>query len=526
MKQKLISIQVGNRVTRICEIIKKSGKSIQVANAYETETPEGTVEDGTILEAARLADTIKKSIYGRKGIKANQIVFSISSKKIVNKEIVIPFMKKAASIQEMLNLNAQEYFPMSNVEAYSYAYSVAEIMQESQKKEMRLSAIAVPKELIESYYELAKELKMTIEDIDYIGNSVNQLLKLQMDERTQMVLQIEKHNTYINVMSGSTVLMQRSVPYGMDAVIAAFMDSKKITEKEARHLVQSPEMIEQTLTQAEYEEAMRFLVGSISRVVEFHTSRHPDSVIEEVNVFGEGSMISGIDQLLEEHLGVTVNRFEELKGVLMRGKGQMNIDETLRFLSNIGAVLHPVGLKHSHTKEGSKVNSGKLIVGGIIGAGVLALALSVTVIVFYFILKEDKLELENNIAAIADIEQTESEFKTAREQYDLVQSFYEGTKNDNEALYTFLNDCEEIMPSAVEFTNVTAASGAVTISALSAGKEPIAKLVIEIKKLPYVSGVFVDTISETISETGEVTDVFNISCMITNIEGVQADEAE
>ena len=98
-----------------------------------------------------------------------------------------------------------------------------------------ISAVAAPMDLVKNYYELAEELKLNVKHIDYFGNSVIQLLSMQMTEgRTDLVLQIEKDATFVNVMRGKTLILQRSVPYGKNAVINALMDVKKISEKDVQ----------------------------------------------------------------------------------------------------------------------------------------------------------------------------------------------------------------------------------------------------------------------------------------------------
>ena len=49
MEQKLLSIYVGNDVTRICELVKKSNTQIIVNNAAEVSTPSGAIDDGYII---------------------------------------------------------------------------------------------------------------------------------------------------------------------------------------------------------------------------------------------------------------------------------------------------------------------------------------------------------------------------------------------------------------------------------------------------------------------------------------------
>jgi Tfp pilus assembly PilM family ATPase len=167
-------------------------------------------------------------------------------------------------------------------------------------RKCRVSAVAAPNDLIKCYYELAAELKFNFKNIDYFGNSVIQLLSMQMTEgRTDLVLQIEKDATFVNVMRGKTLILQRSVPYGKNAVINALMDVKKISEKDAKTLLSNETLLDQHVTEDEYAEAVQYLVSGIGRVVEYHRNKNTGDVLQGIKVFGEGSAIAGIEKILE-----------------------------------------------------------------------------------------------------------------------------------------------------------------------------------------------------------------------------------
>ena len=112
MEQKLLSIYIGNDVTRICELVKKSNTSIIVNNATEVTTPSGALDDGYITDVPSIAEAVRGCVFGR-GFSAKNVIFTISSKKIASKEIVIPYVKGDKKISQILQANAAEYFPMS-----------------------------------------------------------------------------------------------------------------------------------------------------------------------------------------------------------------------------------------------------------------------------------------------------------------------------------------------------------------------------------------------------------------------------
>ena len=498
MEQKLLSIYVGNEVTRICEVVKKSATKIVVNNATEVSTPTGAVDDGYLTDVPAIAEAIRGCVFGR-GFTANKVIFTISSKKIANKEVVIPYVRGDKKIAAILEANSSEYFPMSTTGDFLFAHSVMEQFQDDEGKKLRLTAVAAPSDLVECYYELADELKLTVEDIDYVGNSVLQLLSLQMKEGdTELVLQIEKDMTFVNVMSGKSVILQRSVPYGKNAVINSMMEIKKLTEKEAKTLLSNRDMLDRQVTEEEYAEAVRYLISSIGRIVEYHRSRNPDRIIDGIRVFGEGSAIAGIDEVLRQELGAQVTHFSTLQGITVSGKAYLTSETALRYLANFGAVLNPIGLNlnRGKAKENVSKTADKVLYAILALAIVVAAIWSVIVLTNYYGKLDDKKTLENQIAAIQDIEQIKLDYDTATSAYNSVVAFDNSTKTNNEVLLQFIYDLEKVLPTDTIINNLKSTNGVVQFSVMAPSKEAIADMIVEMRKLDYVQSFTIPSYKE------------------------------
>lgn len=505
MEQKLLSIYVGNDVTRICELVRKSNTQIIVNNATEVSTPSGAIDDGYITDVPSIAEAVRGCVFGR-GFSAKNVVFTISSKKIANKEIVIPYVKGDKKISQLLQANAQEYFPMSATNDFIFAHTVMENFQDDEGKKTRLTAVAAPRDMVESYYELAEELRLTVENIDYVGNSVLQLLSLQMKEgSTELVLQIEKEATFVNVMSGKDVILQRSVPYGKNAVINSMMEIKKLSEKEAKTLLSNRKMIEEQVTEEEYAEAVRYLVSSIGRIVEYHRSRNPERVIDGIKVFGEGSAIEGIDEVLQQELGAEVSHFDQLNGVRVSGKAYLTAETALHYLANFGAVLNPIGLviTQGRTKEQKSGLVNKLLIAALIVAVLVMGTLSALKLVKYFGLKGTEALIEADIQSMEDIEGIAQNYEDSVAAYKVVKEFADGTSSDNELLLQFVNDMEKALPSDAHIDKLQAVDGVVafevTGTSTELGKEEVADFIVKLKALDYVNGVMLTKVEDELA---------------------------
>ena len=503
MDQRLLSIYIGAEVIRIVDATRKSATNITVNSVDEVSTPAGSFDDGYITDVLEIASAIRGKSIGKAG-KA-KAVFTISSKKIASKEVVIPYVNGTKKINSVLNANSSEYFPMSTTGEFIFAYNVMETFQDDEGKKIRVNAVAAPKDLVEGYYEIADELKLQVYDIDYVGNSVQQLLKLQMSNNendTNLVLQIEKDATFVNIMAGKDIILQRSVPYGKNAVINSIMEIKKLTEKEAIELLRDKDRMDRSVTDEEYSEAVRYLISSIGRIVEYHRSRNPERIIDGIKVFGEGASIAGIDEVLRQELGAEVTRFNTLNGIKVSQKSYLSSDQALRFLACFGAVLNPIGLKIDKSKKGGE-NTGALIDKILIAVIVIAAITMISICALYqvkFVLKKADVEYKKNqIAQMEIAEKVEAEYKEAVAAYNTVKKFTDTTHNDNVMLLTYMNDLERIIPTGTYIDGLNATNGTVDFDVFSECKEDVADFIVEMNKLEYVKGLNIAVITDGIA---------------------------
>ena len=490
MDQRLLSIYISSEVIRVVDATRKSATNITVNSVDEVSTPAGSFDDGYITDVLEIASAIRGKIIGKAG-KAKAI-FTISSKKIASKEVVIPFVNGTKKINSVLNANSSEYFPMSTTGEFIFAYNVMETFQDDEGKKIRVNAVAAPKDLVEGYYEIADELKLSVYDIDYVGNSVQQLLKLQMSNNendTNLVLQIEKDATFVNIMAGKDIILQRSVPYGKNAVINSIMEIKKLTEKEAIELLRDKDRMDRSVTEEEYSEAVRYLISSIGRIVEYHRSRNPERIIDGIKVFGEGASIAGIDEVLRQELGAEVTRFNTLNGIKVSQKSYLSADQALRFLACFGAVLNPIGLKiqSSKSKEASSAMLDKILYAIIALAAVVMIGICAWYQIKFALKKADVEFKKTQINTLQIAEDIANQYEETLNAYNTVKTFTDTTHTNNVVLLQFIEDLEKVTPTGTYFDDIRAVNGVVSLKGYTTSKEALADLIVQLKQLDYIT---------------------------------------
>ena len=510
MAGKVLSISLGSEIVKVCEVAHAGKRKVQVYNAIDLIIPEGLCDDGVILDAEALASAIRQGLEGE-GFSAKRIIFTITSKRIANKEAIIPFCKESR-ISDIIHINASEYFPISNLENYTFNYSIIEVVQNEGVKNYRLSVTATPNELIEQYYELAKALGMSVETIDYSGNSILQLLKLQTaGEGVDAVLQVGGENSVVNIMNGTTMVMQRSVPYGRLAIADAVAVSRNISEDEADMVLINEDLGRLSDRYPDVADAVRSLLSSVGRILEFYRARNAENPIERLYIIGDVTSVNGLAEMVDRELDMDVEVIESLRGVEIKNHRELTDEIVANYLANIGAVIEPMRIMLSTAKRpGERVKDEKLPWWILVFAAVVAGAMCGALLFLHHMKKEENEAIQAQIDAIGDVESIKAEYEQSQSDVEIMENWYDSTKGNNESLIRFIEDLEKVQPSAVAITSFSSTEGEVSITGQSYGKPAAAQFLIELKKLPYIKNVRMQFLNESI-EDYSARDSFSIT---------------
>jgi type IV pilus assembly protein PilM len=262
---KVLSIEIGSTLTEIVEMDYKV-RNPRIYKSLMLSTPEGVMDDGMLYGFENYAQALSKMLKA-KGFKAKRAIFSVSSNRIASREVEIPFLKEN-QIRDFVLANASDYFPV-NIADYSISYTVLEKLQnEEGAKALRVNALAMPSEMLESYKEFAKAAGLELEAIDYDGNSLYQAVKKECSVGSQIVIKIDEKNSIVTVMKDGVQSLTRTVPYGIeeavDTIIYSHVYSDNTTYSEAIGFLRgmkcvNPAFDMEAYKKAKAEERMRLL---------------------------------------------------------------------------------------------------------------------------------------------------------------------------------------------------------------------------------------------------------------------------
>ena len=118
MAKKVVVVRVGTETIRIVHM-DNTPDNPTVYGCVRVPTPEGAVVDGEVKNIMDVSRRIKQACQ-EKNITTKDVIFSLSSSKIANRETTIPLVKDS-KIQGIVDAKVGDLFPMDK-ERYIFSY--------------------------------------------------------------------------------------------------------------------------------------------------------------------------------------------------------------------------------------------------------------------------------------------------------------------------------------------------------------------------------------------------------------------
>lgn len=558
---KFLSIEVEASQLRVAEI-EENGRKNRILHCFCIPVPQGSVEDGQLRDTKSLAGILKKELAER-GIRTKKVFFVVGSTRIANREVRIPLVKKNR-IQSIIEANATDYFPI-DISKYVLSYSIIDIEGEqkpSRKKgreqeseaedtekqpaQYHLMVYAAPRSISMAYGEFAENAGLTMTGINYTGDSIYHSVKGAFSRGVHMLMKIELDFTSITIIRDGELALQRNINYGMDSAVEAvrafpvfgdrldadealeilfekkcFYDALDVNESEEYQKdSQSTDEEGRQLAEAKAEvtESLRYMIGNISRIMDYYISRNPGTVFDSIYCCGIGGQIRGVMALLSHELGQEVHRIRKLENYQLPEKRE-NEDLFLYV-----AILAPgrSGVNLMEKTSGKKKKEQESLSGAIVVFAIGAVAgIALTAAGFANRIYQQKHYeyLNRRVTEESSIEDIYNTYSAAKGEYKNYKKMYDLTTTPNEQLKSFLEEMEQKMPSDITIENFSSTGTEVSFSMRVTGKPEAADTLMQLRTFESLAAVTTTGIDQ--ADNGTVT--MTVTC--TYAEPAAIDES-
>ena len=510
MAKKVVVVRVGTETIRIVHM-DNTPDNPTVYGCVRVPTPQGAVEDGEVKNIMDVSRRIKQACQ-EKGITTKDVIFSLSSSKIANRETTIPLVKDS-KIQGIVDAKVGDLFPMDK-DRYIFSYVkqggsrtaeegekvtdgsekakeqepeiTDDTKKKKKKKELKLNfnigkkkegeegkeeapqdvldllVYAAPIDLVRSYYALAEGCDFNVMAIEVDGNGIFQIMKRQVNEGVEMAVQINRDATLINIMSQDKLLLQRTIPYGASTIVEAVMN-------------------EPAFRAPEYDKAFKIIMTQRVLLYNLNAANPQNDLSMQKRIEltqSASSLIGNIYRVIEYYN--SRYREEPVKGIIVTGDGAK--------IAGIHELMaNELGIKNkTATRESIK---------GI--AAVFAASILVSIVMIMI----SMISLGTAKGSYESTAQKERSLQPVQAQYDSLQNDMkriltymkmEGiTDTNNNKLHAILEQVKETCPKDFVISAVNTTNSGGTISCISTDKKlsSVSALVIRLNLITSIKNV-------------------------------------
>lgn len=553
MAKKVISIETGIQWTKVA-LVDYRKKNPPVHEAFAFRTPEHAVEDGYIRDKDSLARALKEEL-ARRQILEKDVVFTLSSSKVVTREVVIPYVKDN-KIKGIIDAQSRDYFPM-DISGYTISYNKMDVVEDDGKKQLKLLLVAIPDNLLGNYVSFAQLAGLKVETFDYIGNGCIQLMCDSFVDNA-MIIQLEEQATVISILENKKLAFQRVTPYGYGATISAVVDHPilGIDDEERAFdfllehnvIFNKPSMpdngdpAQQAIDQAQADEAYEDLAESLryhlriaNTALDYYQNQVKKEFVGNVYLVGDGSRFAGIHKLFAQELPLPLQKIDFAKVIDLRNQNGVNdqkkagkkkhqdytdpvMEESssprqpraatpVGFLSVIGAAVHPLDAKPKDMQEAdSKKNDLRtayiLLAGSVLLSLLLILGSSVRQLVAY----TQHRQLSDRLDELAYVQQTYDESAKIQAQEQVYVNLDQATVTKNENLLPLIEQLEKELPSDIKVESIQTDADTVSINLSSEKQIVVGQMLLNFQKVTLLSDLSIPSMSEQTDEESGVTE--------------------
>ena len=523
---KILSIEIGVDVTHVLEMDYRV-KNPKVYRSFSFQTPVGVIGEAGVRKSEEFRTALHKLLDANK-IKTRKTLFVVNSGKIASREVLIPMIKENR-IKEFLNTNSADFFPV-DLSRYQLVYRNEGVVQQDTVKKRKLYVFAVPGDLVQSYEELADFCSLELTALDYVGNSIFQMMHKAVGNNICCSVKLDNNATMITIINQGMVVLQRTVFYGFEEVEKVVVDSGLFPKEQypaAMDILQQTDCLDtnqaapedaMNAMRAEAVEALRPMIGNIRRVLDYYQSRNNGAEVKECFLIGNGAYIKGLDRLMSMELNLPVHLQEKdvLNGFRTSG-GRFDA----MYEACYGAAIQPLDFvfgsaqtaKIIEEKKKRELLAAKLIGLLCVACAVILLALSG---VQRIALSHELNTLNKQKDELEYIQDIYNAYVDTKSQYDDVTKMNGKTETVSDALADAIEEMEEKFPSGVKVTSLTSNGEGISMDIEVSTKEEAAKILQNLATFDAFRSVTTNGITESTDENGKITVTFSVMCTYVN----------
>ena len=317
---RVLSLDIGNRNMHLVQG-RARGNMAELDLCIQMATPEGSVRDGAIVDAAVLRDALRDLVKTSRST-ADRAIITIKSTNIINREITVPVVKPE-EMQQLVRFEMEQYVPNIGND-YAMGFVISDKIAGNGAEQLRLRVSAAPRSMVNAYADLlrAANLKPTVMD-----TPANTLVKLVARNRKSatdwtwtnaVFIDMGYELTEINIFQGERPVFSRLIQFGSRQMDAELLGALQIeaAQLDKRKAAADLSRTDMTGADADLNEIVRAgmarWTGEIQTILQFYAGRTAELRPEIFYLYGGNAGIGGLTDFMGRVLNTPVQHIQSL----------------------------------------------------------------------------------------------------------------------------------------------------------------------------------------------------------------------
>ncbi|MDP4180866.1 MAG: type IV pilus assembly protein PilM [Bacillota bacterium] len=359
-----MTIDIGFRYIKIIQLRKKKNNDLMVVNYGIGDTPRGCIKNGAIKDKVRVVTEIKRVI-DEHSLSAKEAKIVISGTNIITRIIMVEKVEDK-DVDKKVWSEIHNFLPI-NFDEHRVDYKLLDVVNEGGQEKMRVFVTAVAKNIINSYIEIIKELKLKPVSVDIPANSISKFFQKDIEFKetdilakrqkfprqstnTVAVIDLGSETTIVNILKNKIPEFNRVILQGSSNIDQVIIDEILIEKNQADKAERYKKMYGMVAyrdpnndLEWQCSECVKKVINEIAKNIKmcfnFYVDRCGGEQISKIFLVGGGSKLKGIREYFEEAFGVPTYpiNYVDVRGIEFAP--ELNIEKINYLINAIGIAL-------------------------------------------------------------------------------------------------------------------------------------------------------------------------------------------
>ncbi len=239
-------------------------------------------------------------------------VSAVSGKGTLIRYVDMPIMP-LEDLRKSFAFELDKYFPFDPQTIYT---DCAILEQKPKEKKMAVLIVAVKKEMVDERINMFRDIGVTLNRITVnslaVANAFERLGPVSPStDKAKAILDFGGGVSSLLVVKDFSPRFTRDIFIGSHEITQQIANILGIDSQKAESLKHDPEAIQKPEVQEACEAAVSNLVAEIRLSLDYFMTER-NVLIDELFLFGGGSLISGIENIISKQIGIVVKRWDPI----------------------------------------------------------------------------------------------------------------------------------------------------------------------------------------------------------------------